>query len=100
MRTKDKHVQADAQGPDVGQSRLIRLPAAHLRGHEGGRPGGSLDEVVDARQLGAAEIRDLDMAICRQQEIVRFEVTMGDLVIMEIAQSLQPFSIMSSSSIL
>ena len=88
LRTEDKHVQTDAQGPDVGQPRLVGLATAHLGGHEGGRPGRPVDEVADACQLGATEVRDLDVAVRGQQEVVGLQISVGNFVLVKVVEAL------------
>ena len=87
--TKDGHVEADSQRPDVSDASVVRLPAAHLRSHEGGCACRSVHQVAHASQLGAAEVRNLDMPVRAQQQVVWLQVTVGYLVGMQIIQPLQ-----------
>ena len=94
-RTKDKHVEAASQGPQVGQARVVGLAAAHLGGHEGRCPGRAVHQVADLCELGAAEVRDLDVAVCAHQQVVRLQVPVGDLVCMQVVQALQQLRVSS-----
>lgn len=86
--TKHKHVKADSQGPDICNAGLIASATTHLWGHEGWGPSCSVNKVSNPCQLGAAEVGDLDVSIGGQQEVVRLQVTMGNLVCMQVAQTL------------
>ena len=74
MLTENEHIQADSQGPDVSKSGLVRPAAANFWRHESGGPSRSIDQVSDARKLGATEVRDFEMSVGGQQEIVRLQV--------------------------
>ena len=88
-RTEDKHVEAAAEGPKVGQAGVVGLAAAHLWSHEGRRAGRAVHQVAAFRELGAAKVRDLDVAVRAHQQVVRLQVPMGDLVCVQVVKALQ-----------
>ena len=87
--TKDRHVEADSQSPDISNASVIGLPTTHFWGHESRCAGCSVDQVSHTSQLRAAEVCNLDMSICAQQQVVWLQVTVSYLVCMEVVQALQ-----------
>ena len=61
--TIDKHIEADAKGPNVSNLPMIRLPFTHLRSHESWSAHGPYGGVPMIHHASTAKVTNLDTSI-------------------------------------
>lgn len=88
--SEDKTVQGDTQSPDVGRSAAgFRRARTELRRVEGRRASRARERVILALEfLRLTKVRDLGNAIGGEQEVLWFDVTVYDLLCVQILKSL------------
>ena len=72
--TIDKHIEADAKGPDVSNLSMVRLPLTHLRSQESWSAHGAYSGVSMIHHASTAKVTDLDTPIRGQEHVVWLQI--------------------------
>ena len=84
---REQSVQDDAAGPDIDGSSFVLSFADDFGGGVGRASTGGFEEFAVFHKVGESEVADFDEVILVDEDVFGFEVAMGDMILMDVLDS-------------